>query len=192
MRLSVVTPAAEPGITVDDAKRHLRVEHTEDDTYIAGLIEAAFVWIDAPDGWLGRAVREQGFEARFAGFCQRLGGYRVPWLSLPLLPVSAVTSVIYLDDRGNEQPLAPADYRFADTELRPAPGKSWPVTLDGPDTVRVRFTAGYADIPAPIRQAVLLLVGQWYVAREAVGKSDQAELPFAVSNLLSPYRVWTV
>ena len=55
----------------------------------------------------------------------------------------------------------------------------------------VTYRAGYETIPAPIKQAVLLLVGQWYSYRGNVAEEGRpAEMPMAVEALLSPYRVW--
>ena len=72
---------------------------------------------------------------------------------------------------------------------------SWPTNLQSrPDAVGVEFVAGYgdapADVPAPIRQAMRLLIGAWYENREstAIGVSV-AELPASVNvgALIAPY-----
>ncbi len=57
----------------------------------------------------------------------------------------------------------------------------------------IAFTAGYGDeptdVPAPIRQALTLLVAHWFERREPVvlGVGAQ-EVPTTVAGLLLPYR----
>ena len=53
----VTTPAAEP-ITVSDAKKQMRIEHSDDDALIARLINTAIVFVDVR-GALGKAMITQ-------------------------------------------------------------------------------------------------------------------------------------
>ena len=46
----------------------------------------------------------------------------------------------------------------------------------------------FGKVPAPLRQAVLLLAGFWYDHREAASGGQVAELPFAVRSLTLPYK----
>jgi len=46
-------------------------------------------------------------------------------------------------------------------------------------------------VPGPLKQALLLLVSELYENREAAGDRPRVELPFAVSALVAPYRVWS-
>nr|WP_301335257.1 head-tail connector protein [Methylobacterium fujisawaense] len=65
-------------------------------------------------------------------------------------------------------------------------------------TVTVRYRAGYptvdgrSTVPAPIRHAILLMVGHLYGSRDAVTTTaaQPAQLPLGVEALLAPYRVW--
>ncbi|MBA9061689.1 hypothetical protein GGQ91_001066 [Methylobacterium fujisawaense] len=65
-------------------------------------------------------------------------------------------------------------------------------------TVTVRWRAGYpvvdgrSTVPAPIRHAILLMVGHLYGSRDAVTTTaaQPAELPLGVQALLAPYRIW--
>jgi uncharacterized phiE125 gp8 family phage protein len=106
-----------------------------------------------------------------------------------------VTSVTYVDTDGVDQVLAPSQYHLAGTggarlaRIYPAFGERWPSTRDQHAALRVRFVAGYGDnpgnVPAPIRQAIRLIVGQSFADREGtVGLSP------AVESLLFPFRVW--
>lgn len=60
--------------------------------------------------------------------------------------------------------------------------------------IEIDLVAGYGDepedVPAPIRQALLLLVAHWYEYRDPieVGSPD-ASVPAVVSDLLAPFRV---
>ncbi|MFX7701355.1 head-tail connector protein, partial [Acinetobacter baumannii] len=64
--------------------------------------------------------------------------------------------------------------------------------------VTVRYRAGYAaqdgrsTVPAPIRHAVLLMVGHLYSNRDAVTTTaaQPAQLPLGVEALVAPYRIW--
>lgn len=64
------------------------------------------------------------------------------------------------------------------------------------DTGRV-VTGPLADVDGDdvevVVHAMLLLIGHWYVNREAVGaNAGAAEVPLAVRFLLDPLRVWVV
>ena len=60
--------------------------------------------------------------------------------------------------------------------------------------IEIQFTAGFGaaatDVPAPLRQAILLLVAHWYENREPVVAGIAAtRFPDAVIGLLEPYRM---
>jgi uncharacterized phiE125 gp8 family phage protein len=73
-------------------------------------------------------------------------------------------------------------------------GLIWPQPGQAANGIEIDFTAGYgdaaADVPAPMRQALLLLVAHWYEHRcpIEVGAPDMV-IPAVVSDLLAPYRV---
>lgn len=191
MGLSLVTsPAVEP-VSLADVKRHLRLEHDDDDTILALYISAARQWIDG-DGWLGRALITQTWELT-------LDEFPTSEIRLPLLPVQEITSVKYDDADGIEQTVDADDYYLDNTSqpswLLPLSDVPWPSPMSGTNTVRVRFVAGYgdepADVPAPIRAAILLMTGHLYANREAVMTGQRPEqLPLGVDALLAPYRVF--
>lgn len=190
MSIVVVDPPEDLVVSLEETKAHLRVDHDDDDDYIERLVEAATATIDGPSGWLGRCLVSQTLEWRGSGF--GLCGGRLPYP-----PVAEIESVKYDDDVGAEQVVADASYRLVGQPSQPrlilAHGASWPSARCEDEAVRIRYTAGYGgpqDVPAPIRHAILLMVSQLYENREAASEKPQTELPFAVTALLSTYRVF--
>jgi uncharacterized phiE125 gp8 family phage protein len=198
MPVTVITPPA-PVISLVDAKKHLRVEHGDDDTYIEGLIAAATEWIDGNSeekGWLGRSLGLQTLEMTAADFCS---GYIV----LPYPPIVDIVAVQYVDADGVTQTMASDQYRLSGRrDLMPLAGAAWPY-VRCEDAVRIQYRAGYGSfdtaeppvwtpaLPKPIWAAILMLVGQWYQSREPVVLGATVEtLPFAVDALLSTFRVY--
>jgi uncharacterized phage protein (predicted DNA packaging) len=45
-----------------------------------------------------------------------------------------------------------------------------------------------AEVPAPLRQAMLMLVGHWFMAREATAEGHLEAVPHGVAALIAPYR----
>lgn len=183
---TIVITAPPAIVSWAEAKAHLRLDGDDEKAYVEALVAAATAWIDGPAGWLGRAIGEQDLETRFSEFCDRM---------LLMAPVIEIDAVEYVDETGESKPVDGTAYRVVGQQSRPhlspAYGLSWPHARCDPDAVRVRYSAGYLEIPAPIRQAILLLVGQWYEAREAVKIGSAVnEMPFAVEALLGPFRVY--
>ncbi len=187
MRL-ITAPAAV--VSVPEVKRHLRVDHTDDDAYISGLIAAATAWIDGANGWLGRAIGIQKWELQRCGFGPGCS------INLPLAPLVSVEAVSYTAVAGASQTFS--EYRVLGIGtsgaggIYLAAGSSWPTTSGDPDSVRIEFTAGYEAVPAPIKHAILLMVGHYYENREAITAEKPDVLPMGVDALLMPYRIWTV
>jgi uncharacterized phiE125 gp8 family phage protein len=187
MRLRVVTPPASEPVTLAEAKAHLRLEGTEDDTYVTALIQAARQHAEEVC-W--RGVVTQTWEVVLEHFpdCEAV--------DLPGGNLGAISSVTYVDADGAEQALN-ADAYGADAVSVPgrlvlAYNETWPSTRCQWDAVRVRYTVGWAvaDVPAPIKQALLLLVSQMYEHRtpEVMGGTP-GKVDFAVDALLAPYRL---
>jgi uncharacterized phiE125 gp8 family phage protein len=183
MSWSVTTPPADEPVTLDEAKLHLRVDSDADDTLITALIQAAREHVEAVTE---RALMAQTWTERQDGFPAVLalrGGV-----------VSAVASVKYVDADGVQQTLDPSAYLTDLTTepatVRPVYGTEWPTTREQPGAVAVQYSVGYADaasVPAALKAAILLLVGDLYANREAKIDAKLVENR-AVSRLLFPYK----
>ena len=184
MSVSVVTPP-EPVVTLARVKQHLRVLHDAEDDLIESYVAAATAMVDAPGGWLGRAIGMQILEARFDQFDAN-------GLLLPAPPIEELVSVKYIDRDNIEREVDLADCALFDRELVPAHGKRWPRALDRRESVMVRYRAGYDPVPAAIISAVLLMVGDLYANRETASEGLKSEIQMSatVQNLLAPYRVY--
>ena len=111
---------------------------------------------------------------------------------LPRGPVTAITSVTYVDAAGTTQTIGSTNYLIDDLQidawLLPAYGYDWPATRDEANAVRVRYDAGWVTCPAAVKQWILLAVGTLYASREA--DADRPALPQGFSaRLLDRYRV---
>ena len=73
-----VTPPVEPVLTLDEAKEHLRVVHSDEDLLIQSLIDAAVSWLDGWDGVLGRCIMPQTWRIDAADL---VAGFRLPDVS---------------------------------------------------------------------------------------------------------------
>jgi len=192
MDLSLVSAAAEPPVSLAEAKQHLRVLTGDEDALITALVLAATAHLDGRAGILGRALVTQTWDLRLDCFPRFQWGARI---ELPMPPLQSVTSIKYLDDTGTETTIDPGDYVVEPGHylgrIRPAYGLTWPTARDETGAVRIRFVAGYgtaADVPPPIKHAILLLVGHWWINREATGDAKGPHA-FAVDALTMPYRV---
>lgn len=190
-RLSLITaPTCEP-VTLEEAKAHLRIIGTDDDDYISNLIAAAR---DKVEMLTQRALISQEWLALWDCFPSG----RV--IQLPKGKVSAITHIKYYADGASVlSTLFSSLYR---TDLYSNPARiillencSWPSTWEDGDAVQVQFVAGYgttaADVPAELKQAILILVAHWYSVRNpvVVGPSV-SDMPKTVEYLAMPYRVW--
>ncbi len=183
--LKTIIPVAIEPITLAEVRQHLRLpEDAIEDDLLLGLIKTARVYCE---NYTRRALAEQTMETykdRFSG---------ADPIMLPCPPLLSVVEIGYTDSTGQETILSNSDY-LVDTasepgQVMPAYGTAWPVYIPHPATsVRIRFVAGFAVLPEPIRQALLLLVGHWYENREATGTAKD-QTAFSVHALLAPYRV---
>lgn len=180
MRVLVVTPP-EPIVDLDLAKAHLRVTTEDEDALIEGYVEAAQASVDGPLGWLGRSIATQTLEVRVASFgCLE---------HLPFGPVQHIESVVHIDAGGDEVDVSEDVYQLVDGGLGLANSASWPSVHPSAEAVRVRYIAGFETPPAAVRQAILLLIGQWFRNRSAINVGNiVSSLPNGVESLLAPFR----
>jgi uncharacterized phiE125 gp8 family phage protein len=178
-----VQPTTEP-VTADEAKLHLRVDHTADDALIAGLITAAREYCE---GYQGRAYITRTYAYTVAPYA----GTRI---NLPMAPIQEVTGVtVRLEGEETETALTTDDYTLhLNGEFQGITPTNLPSSVE---TLTVTYTAGYgdaaSDVPQSPKQAMLLLIGHWYENRMLTqGPTiSQQELPISVKALLQMDRI---
>jgi uncharacterized phiE125 gp8 family phage protein len=174
-------PGAEP-VTLAEAKLYCRVDPdlTLEDALIQTYIAAARGGIE---DYTERTWAPRELEARYSNIT-------AAQLALPLFagPVQGVTAVAAVAADGALTALTGWRFDPATVVVWPPP-EGWPAS---PASVAITYDAGPAVCPDQIRQACLLLVGEFYDHRAAVhvGSSAMA-LPYAVEWLLSPHRAST-
>lgn len=163
--------------TLVEAKAHLRVDFTDDDTYIAGLQDMV----------------EQMVLAEISGTYTGEGS------------VTTAGAVALVGAETNFTDFAVGDVIKVEGETERTINA---ITTDTALTVSVAFTTSVADLawevktglplvggvlPLGLKQAMLLLIGNFYMLREPVTVGTAAlEIPFGYKMLIAPYKNWTV
>lgn len=193
--LRVTAPLLAP-VTLAAAKQHLAVDHDEHDERIQLAIEAATAHLDGYSGILGRALVRQTWRecSSFwpAGRC----------LPLALAPVLSVASIKCRTASGSEVTLPESAYRVlaeaSDPKLLISISADLPALEQSPDAVTITYQAGYGDagdVPAPLRAAILMMVGDQYRFTETavLGAASAVPMSVTVDRLVTPFRrlrVW--
>ena len=187
MGLALIAPPEEEPVSLAAAKLHLRVDGTDEDAYIRGLIAAARQ--DA-EHQTGRAIVAQTWRLSLEAF-------PAGDIELPRPPLQSVKSITYLGADGIRRTLAPTEYRVITDELFGrvvlARGASWPAYLADIGSVQVTFVAGWpeaADVPEAIRHWIKIKLTTLYEQRGMVATGPLTEAPRqAWDVLLDAYRV---
>lgn len=192
MRFSLVqtvAPAVEP-VSLVEAKAHLRVTSTDEDTLITSLITAARIHAENETR---RQLITSTFALRLDGFPESDEDPILLWRP----PIQSVSSVKYTDEDGVLQTWAAASYQVDIYEepgrILPAYEESYPSTQDILNAVVVTYLNGYGlavAVPQDIKQAMFLLLGELFERREdAIAGAPITRVPLGVERLLAPYRV---
>ena len=190
--VEATSPAVEP-VTIAEAKAHLRITHSDEDSLITSLIVAARNYVE---GLANRPLVNRTYTLKLDRFPAR---YEI---ILPAGRVSAVSSVAYVDTNGQTQTLSASAYTVETQRLpgsiviAPAIISAWPTTrfYAGLASVTIGYTAGYgaaaANVPQALRQAVLMAVAYWYdIARETGSEVSLSEVPHGVESLARLFSV---
>jgi uncharacterized phiE125 gp8 family phage protein len=187
-------PAVEP-VTVAEAKTHLRVDTSDDDTYIGTLITAAREWCEQ---YLDRTLVHTQWVMRFDRFPPN-GEDPVELPRPPMVTSGTATavSVTFTSEAGTTSTYSTSEYRVdrnaTPGTVKPLYGFAWTPHREDDNSISVTWWAGYgavgSSVPAVIRHAILMLVGHWYENRSSViTGSISKEIEFAVHSLLDSQR----
>ncbi len=216
LSIQLVTPPSVEPVTLAQAKLHLRVDFTDDDTLITALIIAARQHCE---NYTKRAFFNQTWQRTLDNFPLWYGSngtvsplYRDVWpffadfwsrvtIDLPKPSLVSVTSITYVNSDGTTSTLDSSVYIVDPTSkpgrIVPAFNQAWPdISLYQPGSVTITYVAGsYGDgvevntIPQTIVMAMLLLIGHWYEHREAASELNLKNIPLGVEALLSNDRL---
>lgn len=190
-------PTVDP-VTTAEVRDQANIGHQEDDSYIDQLISRVTDYLDGAEGILGRCLVSQTWDLNLDWFPP--SNHRI---TIPLAPLISVTSITYTDENGSGQTLSASNYQVVGVGsnvggyIVESYNNSWPATRDIPESVVVKFVAGYAEsggdaranIPAAIKHAIVMMVADLYQNRETVGPNmAPVPMPASAMALLAPYR----
>lgn len=171
---------AQEWIELDEAKNHVKaLPDDTDDDLISNLIIAAREYCE---GITGRAIAVREMTA----FPDSIGSR----LFLPKPPVKSIESITAYDRDGNKHTFS--DYSFNESTgevfLGPVPA----ITPRDYNPYVIKYTAGYREIPKLMKQAMLLMIGHWYINRESVvvGSNATVDVGLTTKDLLRQFKVW--
>ena len=188
-QVTETTAASAEPVSLAIAKEHLNITFSDKDDEITLQIQAARAWVEE---YLQRSLVQRTYRADIAGFNDAI--------SLPNGPVIAISSIQYWDTASPsaQQMLSTNIYDLYGSQVVRQYGQTWPASATRPDAVSITYTAGYAstsspqvlaeNVPAAIRQSILLLVAEMSENKEAgfVGAIYSANP--TLKMLLQPWR----
>lgn len=188
MRVEVLERSAN-AITVEEAKRHLRVTSSAEDADIEDLVAVAQAHVERTSGRAFLTSRYRLTVDRFP-YCGEL--------KLPRSPVQSIDSVTFRDADGVPQTLDESLYRLSRAAFS-STTQSVALVTDAPfpstewagDAVSVEFTAGaetVQEIPRELLHLAKLVVGTLYRERASFDEARLHENP-AYENLMQAVRV---
>jgi uncharacterized phiE125 gp8 family phage protein len=163
---------------------------TAEDTYIETLITAAR---ELCEDYQNRAYITRTYTYTMDEWpCENI-------IELPMPPLLTVTSIIYTTSNGTATTWDTAEYEIDVAgfvgRISPSYGYSWPSeTLQNTQGISIVYTAGYgataSAVPAKVKHAIKILVGELYENREDTDKMQSYTMPWGVKALLGQDKVY--
>ena len=197
-------PTSEP-ITLAQASDHLRVDSTEDQSYISELISVAREYFDAVTGrssaiatyvltaetWedLFNPSRRKTNERNTYAEVNEYNGYVIPIYCTPLLSVTSVK--YYAPDATSLTTMSASAYRVI---TGAEPGRiqlvdSPPSIDDRIDAIQITFTAGADTAPAMSKHAIKMLVANFYEQRTPISFAAASEIPYTLKSIIEAQKI---
>lgn len=183
----ITAPVLDP-VTQSEVYRHLRlVEDATEKAYADAVADVAREYVEQ---YSGTALLTQTWELTLDHWWEGV-------LELPYPPLQSVSSIKYIDSDGVEQTLSASAYSVTTGDpvgyVQFAADTTVPVARAEAGAIRIRFVSGYtaaANIPASLKQAVLLLAANWFENREPVLLSGAIpqQIPMSARALMDQYR----
>ena len=187
MMLQALTSLPPSALPIAAFRDHLRLgTGFADDTLQDDLLEACLrAALTAIEARTDKALLMRDFTWSTAAW-RDLGAQ-----ALPIAPVSAIAALRIIDRLGGVSVIDPARYRLVPDTHRPRLSATSLVLPAIPVAGRaeVDFTAGFgawADLPADLARAVLLLAAQYYETRTP--EAGGTQMPFGVADLIARHR----
>lgn len=178
-RFSVVAQGSEEPINLTEAKAQCKVETSEDDDLIKGLISAARVSAEHYTGWQLIQKRLKIYLDEFPA-----GGEAI---ELDFAPIREIQSIQYIDEDGNTQTWSSSNYLTDLTDGLPpriseAYDQSYPTTREQQNAVWITADVGprnVNDVSPVIKAGMKLEIAHYYDNR-----TDKVrKMPTASENL---------
>tara|TARA_R110000744_G_scaffold278092_2_gene390377 strand:- start:6563 stop:7165 length:603 start_codon:yes stop_codon:yes gene_type:complete len=191
-RNATYTPNATQVVTLAEAKSHLRVDFSEDDAYINSLCMAAQ---ETFENYCNVIL----MDTTISQFCS----YWTDTQQLYHSPISgsgeaSVTSIEYFVN-GTLTTWPNTNYipniHACPVTIWTAENETYPTQDVRPDAIKIIYKIGYnniANVPDGAKQAIKILVGQWYENRqEAVVGRSVGRIPMTATYLMNKYKIAT-
>ncbi|WIY24219.1 head-tail connector protein [Parasedimentitalea psychrophila] len=190
MMLTEQTPVPEAALPLAPFKAHLRLgtgfgEDSLQDEVLISFLRASIAAIEARTG---KVLMSRQFDLNMHQWSDPSAQ------ALPLVPVTAIATVVLIDAAGGEEIISPNRYQLIQDSQHPqlCPAGSLLPTVVSGGALRITLTAGMAadwgDLPADLAQAVLMLAAHYYHYRDDTGLSGGC-MSFGVTSLIERYRV---
>ena len=161
---------------------HILETETDDDLLIKAYLEAA---IEVVETACRRPMLPRSVE-----FMTPAGFWTCWWV--PVAPVESIDRLSYLDEGGAWVDILAADYSVSGNFDEPVLklGEDLRSSALGSKPLRVQATVGYlgATYPRAMKQAVILMVKEWFEAGIAVDEAVSSKLSFGISTLIKQHR----
>lgn len=199
-----IEPVATP-ISLTEAKAHLRIDWTADDTEVTNKMNEAIDYVERDSHCqlctATYVLTLDSFNRTDTDVVSGIWGateqkrYRYSnEICLPKPPLQSVTSIQYVDESGTTQTFDSSNY-VVDTSSKPGricllPGCNWPATRVQPGAVTITFVAGWTTIPPVVKAAVKLMLGQLWENREAtISGTVINQIPLGYEALLAKFAI---
>jgi uncharacterized phiE125 gp8 family phage protein len=171
MGIKLVTAQTDWVLELPEVKGHLRITDTDEDAFIQELIYAVQAKVE----------EECDLGLNTATYDLKLDEFPDDEIEIWMWPVASISSVKYIDENGTEQEVSSANYKTELTSkparIKPYDGFAWPgIKYTYPGAVTVRFITGFtspAVVPGDLKQAMYLMIADWYDNREDKGRRFQ-------------------
>lgn len=191
VKFKVTTPAETDPVTLEEAKLHLKVDTDADDALITQVISSATEYAEAfqKKAYVTRSISVFLDDVPVTG----------QEIILPLIPLVEPTAedasselAITIKQSDVDVVVDPSQYDVDYQDGKVKINSSWAPVYDAAklphyNAVVIDVVVGYgaaADVPAKVKQAILLIIGHLYEHRSDTGDGKSQSIPLGAERLL--------